>query len=259
MYIFSIKSNIFKFLNYFHNLFRKILRKKKFYVYTNYPFNRDGLATKFNFEFIKQKDFLNAYNVSMAPRMEWRAHVLGWAAKHAINLGNGDFVECGTHTGGTASFVFFYSKLYETNKKFYLIDTFTGLVENLISNEEKKEWKKNKVDPRKVFNCDVESVVRDRFRKYKNIKIVKGEIPKVLQKLKIKKISYLHIDLNSAIPEIAALNFFWDKIPRGGVIIADDYGWPSHTVQKKEWDKFIKSKKNRILSLPTGQGLIIKD
>ena len=108
------KNFVFKFLHYFHIFLRKIFRKKKFYVYTNYPFNRDGLATKFNFEFIREKDFLNAYNKSMAPRMEWRAHTLGWAAKHAISLGSGDFVECGTNTGGTASFVFFYTKLYET-------------------------------------------------------------------------------------------------------------------------------------------------
>ena len=257
--IFTLKKFVFKVFYFLHNFLRKILGKKKFYVYTNYPFNRDGLATKFNFEFIKKKDFFNAYNKSMAPRMEWRAHVLGWAAKHAVNLGSGDFVECGTHTGGTASFVFFYSKLYKTNKKFYLIDTFTGLVENLISNEEKKEWKKDKVDPRKVFNTDVESIVRDKFKKYKNVKIIKGEIPAILQKLKIKKISYLHIDLNNAFPEVAALNFFWNKIAKGGVIVADDYGWPSHTVQKREWDKFIQKKKNKILSLPTGQGLVIKN
>lgn len=249
-----------RIIHYFHNFIRKILKKKKFYVYTNYSFNRDGLATKHNFDFANEKNFINSYNKSLNPRMEWRAHVLGWAANHAANLSaDGDFVECGTHTGGTASFVFHYTKLYKSNRKFYLIDTFTGLVENLISNEEKKEWEKNKTDPRKLYNYDVESVVRNRFKKYKNVKIIKGEIPAILQKIKLKKVSYLHIDLNSAIPEIAALNFFWNKIPKGGVIIADDYGWHNHIIQKKKWDKFIQTKKNKILSLPTGQGLIIKN
>ena len=58
--------------------------------------------------------------------MPWRFHVIGWAANYAKkikNVSSADFVECGVHTGNTASFTFFYSQLFKTNKKFYLLDT----------------------------------------------------------------------------------------------------------------------------------------
>ena len=219
-----------------HDLIRKILKKKKLYAYTNYLFNSDGLITKHNFDFLKKKKFISAYKKSSNLRMQWRFHVIGWAANYAKKIKNGssaDFVECGVHTGNTASFAFFYSQLFKTNKKFYLLDTYTGLVKNLISNAEKKEWKKNKKDPSKHYNADVEKIIRKKFQKYSNVKIIKGIIPNVFKKLKIKKISYLHIDLNCAIPEIEALKFFWPKIIKGGIIISDDYGWSNHIVQKK--------------------------
>jgi hypothetical protein len=42
------------------------------------------------------------------------------------------------------------------------------------------------------------------------------------------------------------------------VVVLDDYGFEGHEVQKREQDKFAASKNIQILSLPTGQGLIIK-
>ena len=238
---------------------RRILKKKKYYIFTNYPFNADGLSTKHNFDFLKDKRFKNSYNKSIKEiRTYWRAHVIAWAGENAKKLG-GDFVECGVHTGGTAMMVYDYTRINKSKIKFYLVDTFTGLVKNLISKEELKEWNKNKKNPVDHYVEDVEKITRQKFKNYKNVKIIKGEIPKVLKKIKTKKISYLHIDLNCAFPEIKALEFFWGKIQKGGIIISDDYGWENHIVQKKAWDKFAKSKGTSVLSLPTGQGIIVKN
>jgi len=57
---------------------------------------------------------------------------------------------------------------------------------------------------------------------------------------------------------LAAANFFWDKIVRGGVVILDDYGFPMHIIQKRAFDEFALEKGQTILCLPTGQGVIIK-
>ncbi len=88
--------------------------------------------------------------------------------------------------------------------------------------------------------------------------IVKGDIPESLSEIKSEKISLLSIDLNCAAPEIAAAEFFWDKLVSGAAIVLDDYGWAKHIVQKHAFDAFAERKKVAILSLPTGQGLIIK-
>ena len=70
----------------------------------------------------------------------------------------------------------------------------------------------------------------------------------------------MSIDLNNAFAEIKAIEFFWDKLVSHGVVLLDDYAYSeSYRLQKSSWDKFAKSKNLEILTLPTGQGLLIKN
>jgi hypothetical protein len=54
------------------------------------------------------------------------------------------------------------------------------------------------------------------------------------------------------------VEYFWDKLVSGGIIILDDYGWAKQINQKIAFDKFADIHGDRPLSLPTGQALIIK-
>ena len=72
------------------------------------------------------------------------------------------------------------------------------------------------------------------------------------------KISFLHIDMNSAAPEIAAGEYFWDKLAPSAPILLDDYAYPGFHDQKLAWDAFAEGKGVKVLSIPTGQGLILK-
>jgi O-methyltransferase len=114
---------------------------------------------------------------------------------------------------------------------------------------------KIKNDKLKYNNC-YEDVVNT-FSNFKNIKIVKGTIPAILKSIKIKKISFLHIDLNSSISEIEAIEFLWNKMSPNSIILLDDYAYSGYGDTKKAWDKFCSKKDYEILSLPTGQGLIL--
>lgn len=80
----------------------------------------------------------------------------------------------------------------------------------------------------------------------------------LLPSVNVDKIGLLLLDLNCAAPEIAAANHFWDRIVLGGVILADDYGFAAHYVQKIALDEFAKSKGVSVLTIPTGDGIIIK-
>ena len=64
--------------------------------------------------------------------------------------------------------------------------------------------------------------------------------------------------MNCAVPEIAAAEYFWDKLVSGAVIVLDDYGWVCHIEQKLAFDEFASRKNVQVLVLPTGQGLIFK-
>ena len=64
--------------------------------------------------------------------------------------------------------------------------------------------------------------------------------------------------MNIVEPEIAALEFFWDKLVPGALVVLDDYGWGDHIEQKRAIDAFAMNRGTSVLNLPTGQGLMIK-
>ena len=88
--------------------------------------------------------------------------------------------------------------------------------------------------------------VKETFRN-DNVEIIKGAIPTTLNYVKIEKICFLSVDMNSVKPEIDSLNYFWDKLVSGGMIVLDDYGYPGCIDQKHAHDKFAESKKIQIL------------
>ena len=69
------------------------------------------------------------------------------------------------------------------------------------------------------------------------------------------KISYLSIDLNSAIPTISALEHFYPILERNGIILFDDYGWEDYIETRKAINIFFNDKSGILMPLPTGQAI----
>lgn len=227
-------------------------------------YSNDLLYTFHNADFQYDPLFVESYNLGKMTDggtllknydIQWRIHVMCWAAKHVMNL-EGDFVDCGVHTGIFARAVVNYVSFEKSNKKYYLLDTFNGLDEK-YSNAE--EIKRNTLMGYNNENIDqLYNQVKRTFADF-NVKVIKGSVPETLIEVDSNKICYLSVDMNCINPEIAALEFFWDKMVSGGMIILDDYGYANSTNdQKKAHDDFARSKNVQILSLPTCQGLLIK-
>jgi hypothetical protein len=222
-------------------------------------YNEDGLISIHNHDFTKDRKFISAYLHGVRANIvdihwEWRVHVGLWAASHATHL-PGDFVECGVNKGFLSSAIMDYVHWNTLNKKFYLFDTFNGIPETLISEEEKKL---GRLDENSKYYTECFDIVKKNFSQYKGVIFVKGTIPSTLTKVSIQKICYLSIDMNNYIPEIAAAEFFWPKLVHGAIVLLDDYAYSGFLPQKKAFDIFAKKKGISILSLPTGQGMFIK-
>ena len=100
--------------------------------------------------------------------------------------------------------------------------------------------------------------VAGRFERYPNVRVIKGFLPDAFSIACPDRISFLHVDLNSPRAEVAVLEKLWDRIPAGGTIVFDDYGWKLFRKQKDAEDAFMKTRGHEILELPTGQGLVVK-
>jgi O-methyltransferase len=219
-------------------------------------YDEDGFATVHNCDFIKDPLFMRAYEKGMETgswkNIRWRAHVYSWFALQAFRL-KGDFVECGVNRGGYARMVYEYMPFSESDKRFYLLDTFNGFDLDLLSNDEIGLG-----IPEAYNYTECYEQVLQTFSPFANAVVVRGKIPDTLEKVESKEISFLSIDMNCVEPEIAAANHFWDRLVSGGIMLLDDYGHPLHINQKIAFDRFAKEKNVRILHLPTEQGVIMK-
>ncbi len=221
-----------------------------------------------NVDFMEDPRFISAYDRGMDSghhilrdpgsktdiHVEWRIHVLLWAAEHGARL-EGDFVECGVNTGIYSLAVCEYLDFNSTGKSFYLFDTFSGPPQEQITPQEQMLERSEKS---KKYYSECYELTRRNFAQFPNAKLVRGKVPDTLDSVTISKVCYLSIDMNLVEPEIAAIEYFWDKLSPGALVVLDDYGWLAYAPQKEAMDRFADTKGVSILNLPTGQGLILK-
>lgn len=220
----------------------------------------DLLYTYHNSDFISEPRFAESYQLCKTLGgellrnydIEWRLHVLCWAAAHGAKL-NGDFVDCGVYTGFCARAIIHYTEFAKLKKKYWLMDTFQGLDSRHSTSYEL--GRNATLGYQKVG--DRFSAVQKTFKDF-NVELIKGPIPETLPKARPNKVAFLSVDLNAAAPEVAALEYFWPRMASGAFIILDDYGYPGCLNQKEAHDKWARSMQVEILSMPTCQGLIIK-
>jgi hypothetical protein len=227
-------------------------------------YDQDGLRSLHNHEFMSDAAFCKAYQRGVLAtksdyRWHWRVHVGLWAAYSASKL-EGDFVECGVNRGFLSSAIMDYLNWDSLNKMFYLLDTFSGLDERYVSEEEirRKKMDINKQELQSGFYASSVDSVRENFSQWKNVQIIVGAIPDTLTAVKGERVAYLHLDMNCAPPEVAAFEYFWNRLVPGAFILLDDYAYYGFEPQKAAMDAAAAAKGLRIVSLPTGQGLLIK-
>jgi hypothetical protein len=174
----------------------------------------------------------------------WRRYILASAACHCVQLA-GDFVECGVYWGTGVKTVVDYLGGRAFPKTFWAYDTFDH---NPVQGHAF-------ADQGPGFH---ERVVA-RFAGYEQVKLVKGTIPEVLRAGGPSAIALLHLDLNSAAYEVAALDCLFDKVVAGGIVVLDDYEWAGpYRGQKIAEDRWFEQRNYRVMPLPTGQGLVFK-
>ena len=186
--------------------------------------------------------------------IEWRVHVCCWAAQQASRLA-ADYVECGVFTGILSAAVMKYIEFEKmTDRRFYLLDTFDGIPAKQLTEQEVALG----ILDHNSFYFDCYEAARRTFAAYPNAVIIKGMAQETVAQVKSERIGYLSIDMNAVEPEMAAAEYFWPRLADGAVVVLDDYGWKTHIHQKHAWDAFAARVGTEVLSMPTGQGLIVK-
>lgn len=227
-------------------------------------FGSDGLSSIHNHDFMSDDSYIAAYArgveaVGSDYKWFWRVHIGLWAARTAAKHG-GDFVECGVNYGFLSSAIMKDLDWNNTGRTFYLLDTFSGIDDRYLSDQEKiggVSDKSRKQVENGTYTSNIEAV-RNNFSEWPSARIIQGTIPDTLTSITSTKIAYLHIDLNCTFPEVAALEYLWDRLVPGAIILLDDYAYYGYQSQKDGMDQWAAKMNISIASLPTGQGLLIK-
>jgi Methyltransferase domain len=146
------------------------------------------------------------------------------------------------------------------NRRFYLIDTFSGPILDQYSPEEIDRGRLSLAEHARAAGSYVTDLARVRanYAEWPNAVVVQGGVPEVLATLNIGAVAFLHIDMNCAYPERAALEFFWNHLSPGAIVLLDDYAYFGHDQQTSAIDSSVLALGANVLSLPTGQGVIVK-
>lgn len=246
----------------------EIARKRGYTLDHDPLIYKDGdFTTVNNHDFMLEPEFLRCWNKAMALIQDargyynypWRFHMLMWLADRAFGI-PGDYVECGVHRGvSLMGMVTHLNRHQQQVRDFFGFDTFCGIDEKYITEPERKQA--HYKDITKIYRENYAEVA-DVFKDYSNVHLIRGPIPGSLYTndcKAINNVAFLHIDMNNAMPEKAALEYFWTKISSGGYVVSDDFGQYGLGIQHKMWCEFAKSVNREIFYVPgTGQGVIIK-
>lgn len=202
-----------------------------------------------NMSMLDDQPFVSAWQSNLESASDeaiiWRRYVLACAAYHCVQL-EGDFVECGAYTGVGMKTVIDYLGGPAFPKTFWGFDIFEH--DSSMLNHAMPE-----------HGAGLYERVQKKFAAHSQVRLIKGLIPQVFENNCPDQIAYLHIDLNQAPAEIAALEYLFDRIVPGGILILDDYEWSGiYRAQKLAEDQWFDARHYRVMPLPTGQGLVIK-
>ena len=218
----------------------------------------DAIVTQANIDWQKDERFEAAYDKARGLSawgrdVRWRMLTLTRMATHAARL-KGDFVECGVDKGGSSQAVIAYlGEDAFADRRFFLFDTYKGLAPEQLSEEERAvSLIRDERYPDVLAH--VEEITKDQ----PFTRIVPGVVPETLSQYDGDQVAFLHIDMNVAEPEVAALEFFWPKLAPGAPVIFDDYGFEQHGPQRRALNVLAEKLGVEIMPLPTCQGLLMK-
>jgi len=195
-------------------------------------------------EFVEiYKKFDSIYNLSnnIDTAFYARLYVLRQLADQQRDK-NLNFAECGVYAGMSMLFV-----ADKCDQNFIGIDSFEGV-------SKKTEFDTDYFDAVKL---DIEMKYSLKtLEGIDNAKIYKGWIPDVFSQIEELQYSYVHIDVDMYEPTRDSINYFWDRLCIGGVLICDDYGSYKTPGARKAMNDFFN--RSSIIELPTGQAIVFK-
>jgi O-methyltransferase len=170
------------------------------------------------------------------------AFVLQSLARAQVGLG-GDFAEVGVFEGASARLL----AEVKGHNTLHLFDTFAGLP--APGQGERAVFREGQ------FGARLEAV-RARLAGYGGIRFHQGMFPETAQPLAQRLFSFVHLDVDLESSTLAALDFFYDRMVAGGIIVTHDFSTIPGVA--RAFERFLGDRAETLIELPTTQAFLIK-
>jgi len=161
----------------------------------------------------------------------------------AVSKIPGDMAEVGTYEGVSAKLL----AATAPERILHVFDTFEGLPE--------------------PSNCDMKEFSQGRFRasepevrKYLEgfrVQIYKGMFPATARPVTSRSFAFVHLDVDLYESTKACLDFFYPRMPKGGILISHDFARRDAGVHRA-FEEFFADKPEPVIELSGDQGMIVK-
>lgn len=190
-------------------------------------------------------EFLQHYHASLGRTLldRRRLYLLYQCARNAAGL-PGDLAECGVYQGGSAVML---ARLKSGGRRLFLFDTFGGMPATDAQRD---------IHQGGDFAETSLPAVQALLAGQPGIEFRPGIFPDTTRGLEEVRYAFVHLDFDLYEATRSACAYFYPRMVAGGVILFDDYGFPSCPGVRAAVDEFCSESGARILALPTGQALL---
>lgn len=190
---------------------------------------------------------INQYEEEVHPRVRWLKDFAQFASEQELA---GNVAECGVFRG---EFAFYINKFFP-EKRLYLFDSFEGFgksdieIERKLKNEYFLGGQYNHVG---MFSETSEELVLNKVPHPEQCIVRKGFFPKTAEGVE-DKFCFVMLDMDLYQPMLAGLQFFYDKMVSGGVILLHDYFVKDLPGVKEAVENFEKETKQKLCKVTIG-------
>jgi len=205
--------------------------------------------SEFGRGFLRDREFLKTYEL-LVGKNDYHSLDRKYALAELLKLTDhvaGDTAECGVFEGASSYLI--CSHTAASGKKHHVFDSFEGLSQP--REQDGSYWKRGALSA-------AEEKVRTTLRKFDFVRYYKGWIPQRFTDVSEIEFSFVHVDVDLYQPTFDSLDFFYDRLASGAILLCDDYGFITCPGARLAMDTFFSVKKEKVICLPTGQAFIQK-